>query len=183
MLCNGFAYYFLPLAGGARGLGEEDISRVIFAYGMVSVYIGPPLTEKLLGAFREATVLLVGGGLVAAALALCAAAPTLPALLMSVAAFALADSFSFTAQNVYFSQLPATRAYGAGAALGINNVVVGLAQSMSSYCFAAAMLLGERGGLGIVGAGMAAALILFAASEARRVSLRRKLSTGGDDIS
>jgi predicted MFS family arabinose efflux permease len=174
MLCNGFAYYFLPLAGSARGLGEENISRVVFAYGMVSVYVGPPLTAKLTGMFRAGTVLLMGCGMIALALALYAAAPELPALLAATAVFALADSFSFTAQNVYFSQLPATRAYGAGAALGVSNVVGGLAQSMSSYCFAAAMVLGERAGMWAMGIGMAAALLLFALASAAGRGRRRE---------
>jgi predicted MFS family arabinose efflux permease len=174
MLCNGFAYYFLPLAGSARGLGEENISRVVFAYGMVSVYVGPPLTAKLTGMFRAGTVLLMGCGMIALALALYAAAPALPALLAATAVFALADSFSFTAQNVYFSQLPATRAYGAGAALGVSNVVGGLAQSMSSYCFAAAMVLGERAGMWAMGIGMAAALLLFALASAAGRGRRRE---------
>jgi predicted MFS family arabinose efflux permease len=161
MLCNAFTYYFLPLTGAAYGMGEENISRVIFVYGMISIYLGPALTRRLLDVFRERTALAVGGFLIAAALLVYALKPDLTVLLASTAVFALADSFAFTTQSLYFARMPETRAYGAGAALGVSNVVSGLAQSLSSYCFAAAMVLGTRTGLGVVGIGTGILMILF----------------------
>jgi predicted MFS family arabinose efflux permease len=161
MLCNAFTYYFLPLTGATYGLGEENISRIIFVYGMVSIYIGPALTRKLLEKFRVKAALGLGGLLIALALLLYAAAPVLGVLLASTAMFAVADSFSFTSQSLYFARLPETLDYGSGAALGVNNVISGLAQSLSSYCFAAAMVLGTRAGLGVIGLGMGILLMLF----------------------
>jgi predicted MFS family arabinose efflux permease len=161
MLCNAFIFYFLPLTGAAYGMGEENISRVIFGYGMISIYLGPVLTRRLLDVFRERTALAAGGFLIAAALLIYALAPSLTVLLMSTAVFALADSFAFTVQSLYFSRLPETEAYGSSAALGVNNVASGLAQSLSSYCFAAAMVLGIRMGLGVAGLGMSVLLMLF----------------------
>jgi predicted MFS family arabinose efflux permease len=161
MLCNAFAYYFLPLTGAAYGMGEENISRIIFAYGMVAVYIGPALTRALLDMFKVRAALVMGGFLTALALLVYALRPDLTLLMVSTAMFAIADSFSFTTQSVYFSQLPETGEYGPNVAMGVNNVVSGLAQSLSSYCFAAAMVLGTRAGLGIIGLGMAVLLILF----------------------
>ncbi|MDR1205280.1 MAG: MFS transporter [Peptococcaceae bacterium] len=161
MLCNAFAYYFLPLAGTAGGMGEENISRIIFAYGLVSIYVGPALTRRLLDVFKVRTALAMGGLLIMLALLIYALKPGLTVLAVSVAIFAIADSFSFTVQSVYFSRLPETAEYGSGAALGVNNVMSGLAQSLSSYCFAAALVLGTGTGLGVIGAGMGVLLILF----------------------
>ena len=166
LICNAFVYYFLPLEGSNIGMSDETISRLMFVYAMVSIYVGPALTNFLVSRIKTRATLIVGGVLVAAALALYAFIPSTQMLLVGILAFAVADSFCMPVQNVYYSQLPETQRYGSGSALGISNIVNGLAQAASHYCFAAAMIFGAQKGITIIAGVFAVLLILFMAFSA-----------------
>lgn len=168
LVLNAFIYYFLPLEGGKNGMSEELISQIVFAYGMVSIYVGPMLTGFLLGRFKARATLVIGGALLVGALLLYAFLPSISILMVSVILFALADSFSFPAQNIYFAQLPEAQRYGSGAALGVNNVVSGLASTASSYCFAAAMIVGTQFGLIALGVLVAGFFLMFILTSAAK---------------
>jgi predicted MFS family arabinose efflux permease len=160
-LCNSFIYYFFPLTGVAQGLSENNISRIVFAYGMVSIYAGPSLTALLLNYLNIKTVIIAGAAFLAGALYLYSLMPILSILIVGIVAFAIADSFSFTTQNVYYSQLDETNKYGSGAALGIENIINGFAQTASPYCFAAAMIFGVQSGIAVIATVFVICLILF----------------------
>ena len=179
LVCNAFVYYFLPLEGSAAGMTEEQVSQIVFVYGMVSIYIGPTITNFLLSRFQARVTLLIGGALLVGALLLYAFLPSLSILMVGVIVFAFADSFSFPSQNIYFAQLSETSRYGPGAALGINNSVSGLASTASSYCFAAAMIVGTKLGFISLAVVVAGFFVLFALTSApfgrdRRGSLKPK---------
>ena len=158
---------------------EEQVSQIVFVYGMVSIYIGPTITNFLLSRFQARVTLLIGGALLVGALLLYAFLPSLSILMVGVIVFAFADSFSFPSQNIYFAQLSETSRYGPGAALGINNSVSGLASTASSYCFAAAMIVGTKLGFISLAVVVAGFFVLFALTSAsfgrdRRGSLTPK---------
>ncbi len=167
LICNAFVYYFLPMEGAAEGLSEETISRVMFVYAMVSIYVGPALTNFMVNRFKARWTLLIGGMMVVAALALYAFIPTMDMLFFAIVVFSVADSFCMPTQNVYYSQLPETVRFGSGQALGVSNIVNGLAQAASHYCFAAAMIFGAQRGIGFIAAAFVALLLLFAAFSGR----------------
>lgn len=161
LICNAFVYYFLPMEGAANGMTEEAISRIMFVYAMVSIYVGPALTNFMINRFKARITLVIGGALVIAALALFVFVPTTEMLLISIIIFSVADSFCMPVQNVYYSQLPETIRYGSGSALGISNIVNGLAQAASHYCFAAAMIFGAQRGIGVIAIVFLALMLLF----------------------
>ncbi len=162
LICNAFVYYFLPMEGAAVGMNEESISRIMFVYAMVSIYIGPALTNFMVNRFKTRFTLLIGGLMVASALALYALMPSTEMLFVSIIIFSVADSFCMPVQNVYYSQLPETVNYGSGSALGISNIVNGLAQAASHYCFAAAMIFGAQKGIGIIAGVFVLLMLMFA---------------------
>ena len=177
LICNAFVYYFLPMEGAAVGMSEETISRMMFVYAMVSIYVGPVLTNFMVSRFKTRFTLLIGGAMVAAALALYAFMPTTKILLVSIVIFSVADSFCMPVQNVYYSQLPETIGYGSGSALGISNIVNGLAQAASHYCFAAAMIFGVRKGIGFIAGIFVVLMLMFMAFSGPRKKLRMDRTT------
>ena len=162
LICNAFVYYFLPMEGAAVGMNEEAISRIMFVYAMVSIYVGPALTNFMVNRFKTRFTLLIGGLMVASALALYALMPSTEMLFVSIVIFSVADSFCMPVQNVYYSQLPETASYGSGSALGISNIVNGLAQAASHYCFAAAMIFGAQKGIGVIAGVFVLLMLMFA---------------------
>ena len=150
---------------------------MMFVYAMVSIYVGPVLTNFMVSRFKTRFTLLIGGAMVAAALALYAFMPTTKILLVSIVIFSVADSFCMPVQNVYYSQLPETIGYGSGSALGISNIVNGLAQAASHYCFAAAMIFGVRKGIGFIAGIFVVLMLIFMAFSGPRKKLRMDRTT------
>lgn len=159
LIINAFVSYYLPIQGSAYGLSEATLSRLVFAYGMVCIYLGPPLMHALVSRLGGKYTLVVSGALIVCALARYAYSPELTALIIAVAIFAVADSFGMPAQNLYYARLNAVSRLGEGSALGVNSIVSGLAQAVSSYCFAMVLMFGA--GIALMAAILLVAIILF----------------------
>ena len=82
-------------------------------------------------------------------------------LVISSLAFAFADSFFQSVQNIYVTQLPESIRYGQGSTLAFSNIVIGIAQTGQSYIFAFAMIFGIKNAFLIIGIGFLVLTVLF----------------------
>lgn len=160
-ICIGFIDFFLPLEGTNQGLSVESISYIFIIVGLISIYLGPVLTEKLLQSFESYIVLIISSVIISTAIIYYGITQSVLSLLFSCIAIAFADSFFQTVQNVYFTQLPESIKYGQGAALAISNVVIGIATMSQAYVFALALIYSIKTAFLIIGGMFILLTILF----------------------
>lgn len=160
-LCLGFVDYFLPLAGKGYGLSEQEISYIVIIFGLISISFGPLLTKKLLSIFNSYIVLIISTVVVSVAIIYYALNQSVFGLVLSCIAFAFADSFFQSVQNIYLTQLPESIRYGQGSTLAFSNIVIGIAEMGQSYIFAFSMIFGIRKGFLIIGVSFLALTVLF----------------------
>lgn len=143
-ICMGFIDFFLPLEGKSQGLNEEAISYIIIIFGLISIYLGPVLTKKLLSILDSYIVLMISAVVMSTAIIYYGIFQSVFALVLACVAIAFADSFFQSVQNIYFTQLPESIKYGQSSTLALSNVVIGIAQMGQAYLFAFAMFFGIR---------------------------------------
>ncbi|BCZ45569.1 hypothetical protein psyc5s11_16360 [Clostridium gelidum] len=160
-LCLGFIDYFLPLAGNGYGLSEQSISYIVIAFGLISICLGPFLTKKLLSIFNSYIVLIISTVVVSSAIIYYGLNQSVFGLVISCVAFAFADSFFQSVQNIYLTQLPESIKYGQGSTLAFSNIVIGIAGMGQSYIFAFAMIFGIKKVFLIIGVSFLALTVLF----------------------
>jgi predicted MFS family arabinose efflux permease len=160
-LCLGFVEYFLPLEGKGYGLNEQEISYIVIAFGLISISFGPLLTKKLMSIFNSYIVLIISTVVVSASIIYYGLNQSILGLVISCLAFAFADSFFQSVQNIYLTQLPESIRYGQGSTLAFSNIVIGIAQMGQSYIFAFAMIFGVKNAFLIIGVSFLALTVLF----------------------
>lgn len=160
-LCLGFIDYFLPLQGQGYGLSEQEISYIVIAFGLIAIFFGPYLTKKLMSMFPSYVVLIISTAVVSAAILYYGLDQSVFGLVLACVAFAFADSFFQSVQNIYLTQLPESIRYGQGSTLAFSNVVIGVAQMGQSYLFALAIIFGVRNAMIFIGGGFFLLTALF----------------------
>ncbi len=160
-LCLGFVEYYLPLAGKDYGLNEQEISYIVIIFGLIAIAFGPLLTKKLMSLFDSYIVLIISTVIVSAAIIYYALNQSVLGLVLSSIAFAFADSFFESVQNIYFTQLPESIRYGQGSTLAFSNIVIGVAGMGQSYLFAFAMIFGIKPAFLIIGACFLVLTVIF----------------------
>ncbi|MCQ4936447.1 MFS transporter [Anaerotignum propionicum] len=150
-ICMGFIDFFLPLEGKNQGLNEETISYIIIIFGLISIYLGPVLTKKLLSILDSYIVLIISAVVMSTAIIYYGLMQSVFALVFACVAIAFADSFFQSVQNIYFTQLPESIQYGQSSTLALSNVVIGMAQMGQAYLFAFAMFFGIKRSFLIIG--------------------------------
>jgi predicted MFS family arabinose efflux permease len=160
-LCLGFVEYFLPLAGKGYGLNEQEISYIVITFGLIAISFGPLLTKKLMSIFNSYIVLIISTVVVSASIIYSGLNQSILGLVISCLAFAFADSFFQSVQNIYLTQLPESIRYGQGSTLAFSNIVIGIAQTGQSYLFAFAMIFGIKNAFLIIGVSFLALTVLF----------------------
>lgn len=150
-ICMGFIDFFLPLEGKSQGLNEETISYIFIIFGLISIYLGPILTKKLLSVLHSYIVLVISAVVMSTAIIYYGLFQSVFALVFACIAIAFADSFFQSVQNIYFTQLPESMKYGQSSTLALSNVVIGIAQMGQAYLFAFAMFFGIKNTFLIIG--------------------------------
>ena len=160
-LCFGFIEYFLPLAGKGYGMSEQEISYIVIVFGLIAISFGPLLTKKLISIFNSYIVLIISTVVVSSAIIYYGFNQSILGLVISSLAFAFADSFFQSVQNIYITQLPESIRYGQGSTLAFSNIVIGIAQTGQSYIFAFAMIFGIKSAFLIIGIGFLVLTVIF----------------------
>ena len=160
-LCLGFIDYFLPLQGQGYGLSEQEISYIVIGFGLIAIFFGPYLTKKLMSMFPSYVVLIISTAVVSAAILYYGLDQSIFGLVLACVAFAFADSFFQSVQNIYLTQLPESIRYGQGSTLAFSNIVIGIAQMGQSYLFALAIIFGVRNAMIFIGGGFFLLTALF----------------------
>ncbi|MDR2175239.1 MAG: MFS transporter [Synergistaceae bacterium] len=153
--------YLFPLYANGLGYSEVTVGQVLLFSGAAAIWFGPPVTEYLLERLGAKYVNAAANALYIAGILVFAVSPSLETAVSAACVTTAAAGFGLTAQNVYFTNLEATWAYGCNRAMGAFNAADSLFLSVGPILFGALLPLGYRGACAIVGAAGAVFLVLF----------------------
>ncbi len=174
-----FREYLFPLYAEEAGISTTDIGRIYLLCGLFVIYAGPMLTRTLIGKLGSKWTVVLASVLISAATLLFAFYPTFEASLVSLLLLSMSISFGYAAQSTYYSGLPGVNAYGQGRAMGVYSLFDNGGQTLGPIIYGAAMLLGYRVGVFIIGGGLVALLLLFIATN---VSKGKKVDVSRADV-
>ena len=87
--------------------------------------------------------------------------PSFASAVLGVVILSINISFAYTCQYAYFASLPECDSYGEGNAMGIYSMIENVGQTVGPLIFGAAMVLGYRIGIIVIGIGFGVLLLLF----------------------
>ena len=142
-----FLYYFFPLFADQNNITTTRIAQAFLLNGIFVVYLGPLLAPKLEKLFSKKINMIIGSLLSVVALGLFALKPSLTTAIIALIILGVADSFTFTAQNIYYNTLEIVNKFGISKANGIKNTFENIAYVMAPAIFGIAMLSGISYGI------------------------------------
>lgn len=162
-ISGSYLSYYLPLYFTDIGRSVADVGRAKLLYGVLIIYIGPFLAQKLAASRRPwlwnfAYIFLIG-----LAFVLFGFVGGLSAAFCAVLILGFSDSFGFVAQNNYFLALPLVHRLGESKSLSVLSLIKKLLE-MTGPIFFGLAFAGGTGGVLVIGIVCVAAALLFAVS-------------------
>ena len=112
-----FLYYFFPLFADQNNITTTRIAQAFLLNNFSN--LGPLLAPKLEKLFSKKINMIIGSLLSVVALGLFALKPSLTTAVIALIILGVADSFTFTAQNIYYNTLEIVNKFGISKANGI----------------------------------------------------------------
>ena len=163
LIAISFREYFFPIYAAESGIDETNIGRIYLLCGLFVIYVGPPLTKSFISRLGGKWTVVLAGALITAATLLFGLIPTLPAAVIGLMLLSVAISFGYAAQSTYYAGLPRVSEYGESRAMGVYSLFDNGGQTLGPILYGAALLMGYRQGVLLIGAALLALLLLFVA--------------------
>ena len=122
LLALSYREYFFPLYAAEMGISEAMIGRIYLMCGLLIIYAGPVLTEKLISWLGGKWTVVLASLFICLAPLLSVLSPTVPAAIAGIVLLSLSLSFGYAAQSTYYSGLSGVAGYGESRAMGVNPV-------------------------------------------------------------
>jgi predicted MFS family arabinose efflux permease len=161
LLALSYREYFFPLYAADMGINEAMIGRIYLLCGLLIIYAGPALTEKLISRLGGKWTVALASLFICLAPLLFVLSPTVPAAIAGIVLLSLALSFGYASQSTYYSGLPGVVGYGESRAMGVYSLFDNGGQTIGPVVYGIAMMGGYRLGLLIIGAALLVLLCLF----------------------
>ena len=150
LIMSYFLYYFFPLFADQNHVTTTRIAQAFLLNGIFVVYLGPLLAPKLENVFSKKTTMIIGSLLSIIAILLFAITPGLTTAVIAIAVLGIADSFTFTAQNIYYNTLDIVNKFGISKANGIKNTFENIGYIFAPMIFGMAIIFGTSLGLMVI---------------------------------
>lgn len=161
LLALSYREYFFPLYAAEMGISEAMIGRIYLVCGLLIIYAGPALTEKLISRLGGKWTVALASLFICLAPLLFVLSPTVPAAIAGIVLLSLSLSFGYAAQSTYYSGLPGVTGYGESRAMGVYSLFDNGGQTLGPVVYGIAMLGGYRAGLLVIGVALIILLGLF----------------------
>lgn len=162
LLCTSFLNYFFPLFGEENSLTSTQISSAFLISGLISIYLGPVLTDILVEKFGAKLSAVIASGIYIFSFVLFAVYQNIAVCFVIVGLLAIADSFGLTAQAVEYSSMDEVNKIGEGKSMGISSAFENTANTLGPIVFSGLfMLAGYSNGIGFIGIVMLVLLALY----------------------
>jgi len=156
-----FQPFYLPLFVSDLGLSSATVGRAYLMHGLCVVLIGPVLTRLTARRIPIPAGTILSGSLIAAALAMFGMQSSLWTAFATVFLIGVAESFGLAAQIRHVETLAAPEASRREATLALHVNARKAGQAVGPMLFGTIAAAGP-GGVGMIGAGLAGSLLLFA---------------------
>lgn len=161
MIMLSYREYFFPLFAEENGMNEVAIGRLFLICGLIVIYIGPVLGEFLIRRLGSRRAVILASAMMFVNVLIFMIYPTFTSAVIGVVILSINISFAYTCQYAYFASLPECDSYGEGNAMGIYSMIENVGQTVGPLIFGAAMVLGYRIGIMVIGIGFGVLLLLF----------------------
>ncbi len=166
LMCTSFLNYFFPLFGEENSLTSTQISSAFLVSGIISIYLGPLLTDLIVEKFGAKLSAVIASGIYIFSFLLFTLHQNIAVCFVIVGLLAVADSFGLTSHSLEYSSLSDVVKLGEGRAMGISSAFENTAYTISPVFFSGMfMLLGYAGGIGLAGFAMLILLLLYIPAE------------------
>lgn len=161
MIMLSYREYFFPLFAEENGMNEVAIGRLFLICGLIVIYIGPALGEFLIHRLGSRRSVILASSMMFVNVLIFMLYPSFASAVLGVVILSINISFAYTCQYAYFASLPECDSYGEGNAMGIYSMIENVGQTVGPLIFGAAMVLGYRIGIIVIGIGFGVLLLLF----------------------
>ncbi len=161
LLALSYREYFFPLYAAEMGISEAMIGRIYLMCGLLIIYAGPTLTEKLISRLGGKWTVVLASLFICLAPLLFVLSPTVPAAIAGIVLLSLSLSFGYAAQSTYYSGLPGVAGYGESRSMGVYSLFDNVGQTIGPVVYGIAMMGGYRVGLLVIAATLIVLLGLF----------------------
>lgn len=162
LMCASFLNYFFPLFGEENSLTSTQISSAFLISGLISIYLGPVLTDILVEKFGAKLSAVIASGIYIFSFILFMIYQNIAVCFVIVGLLAIADSFGLTAQAVEYSSLDEVNRIGEGKSMGISSAFENTAYTLGPIVFSGLFILaGYSKGIGFIGILMLVLLALY----------------------
>jgi predicted MFS family arabinose efflux permease len=145
-----FSYYYFPIFADRNGISISMVGAVLLASGLLTVYLGPPLTGAMCRCLTyERTVYFTAILWGCCTLFFVFTGSYLGAV-MTILALGLCDGFAEPCLNYYYLSLRGVKEVGEENAIAYYELISRLGQALGPMIFALALIFGERTGIGLM---------------------------------
>lgn len=156
-----FIQYYFPLFAEEQGMSVANIGRVFLLNGFFIIYLGPTLTkfmEKHFGSLFSAALSSILWGI---SLFIAAYFFSITGAIIAIILMGITEGFGVASQNSIFYKFKVVNEIGVDTSVGYFELVAKLAETIAPLIFAAALLLGPKLGLTVIGAAVVICYIIF----------------------
>lgn len=161
LLALSYREYFFPLYAAEMGISEAMIGRIYLVCGLLIIYAGPILTEKLISWLGGKWTVALASLFICLAPLLFVLSPTVPAAIAGIVLLSLSLSFGYAAQSTYYSGLSGVAGYGESRAMGVYSLFDNGGQTLGPVVYGVAMMGGYQVGLLVIGTVLLVLLGMF----------------------
>lgn len=166
----GLLYFALPIYLEGQGIAGSDIGRVLMAYGLSVIYLGPVVGRFIDRQPNKKAFIPVGGLAAGAGFAYLMIDSSVSGILLAVILLSIAGSITQAAQSSYALSLERVQRFGPGFAFGVQRAADKFGQMLGPVVMGQAIaLLGATSGLAITGVVYAMLTLLFFVAAPRLV--------------
>lgn len=161
MISLSYREYFFPLYAEPYGIDEVQIGRIYLVCGVLVLYVGPTLSKRILKAFGPGKSIILASLCMAFNMALFFVFPNIYTVTVGMFVLSAVISFAYTCQYTYFEKLDECSEVGMGNAMGIYSMFENFGQTLGPVVYGAALILGQRNGIGLLFVIMLIMTVLF----------------------
>lgn len=161
MIALSYREYFFPLYVEQFGIDEVQIGRIYLGCGVLVLYIGPYLSKRILKMFGAGKSIMLASLCMAFNMAFFFLMPNLFSVIAGMVILSVVISFAYTCQYTYYERMQECSEVGMGNAMGIYSMFENIGQTMGPVIYGAAIMLGERQGIGLLAGLMFIMVLIF----------------------
>ena len=150
MMALSYREYFFPLYVEQFGMTEVQIGRIYLGCGMLVLYIGPFLSKYILKVLGAKKSIVFASLAMAADMGLYVLLPNIYSVIAGMVILSVIISFAYTCQYTYYESLKECSEVGMENAMGIYSMFENVGQTLGPVVYGAALMLGNRQGIGML---------------------------------